>query len=113
MGIKRQNGGPYVCPKYEKIGQGMEEKVAKRLALLLKKERERELKLKREESRRQRELEELMQAMKEQQIDSEMRLKKEKGTQRKGGKRENAVRDGTGGTETEGEARDGTETSRA
>ncbi|KAK7490651.1 hypothetical protein BaRGS_00018068, partial [Batillaria attramentaria] len=41
-GIKRQNGGPYVCPKYEKIGQGMEEEVAKRLAVVDKKELERQ-----------------------------------------------------------------------
>lgn len=41
-GLKRQNGGPYLCPKYKKIGEGLEEEVAKRLAVVDKKELERQ-----------------------------------------------------------------------
>ncbi|KAK7461615.1 hypothetical protein BaRGS_00038622, partial [Batillaria attramentaria] len=46
--MKEQNGHPYVCPKYKKIGKGLEEEVAKRLAVVEELEiqkRDKEMKL--------------------------------------------------------------------
>nr|KAG5686750.1 hypothetical protein BaRGS_011866 [Batillaria attramentaria] len=48
--MKEQNGNPYMCPKYKKIGEGLEEEVAKRLAVveeleIQKRERDKEMEL--------------------------------------------------------------------
>nr|KAG5691202.1 hypothetical protein BaRGS_010138 [Batillaria attramentaria] len=32
--LKQQNGGPYVCPKYKMIGEGLEEEVASKLEMV-------------------------------------------------------------------------------
>nr|KAG5698435.1 hypothetical protein BaRGS_006630 [Batillaria attramentaria] len=102
--MKMANRSPYVCPKYKKIGEGMEEEIAKRLAVVDERELERQKyvqdltkqideakedlrkkkeefetqeQLRKEEAERLKEHEKKMKEIQEKQLDDEKRRKKE------------------------------------
>nr|KAG5702319.1 hypothetical protein BaRGS_002986 [Batillaria attramentaria] len=84
--MKHANGKPYSCPKYEEIGESVEQEVARRLAVVDKKELERqkyvqELQKKteaaEEEVRKQKEENEKKEQERQRQLEEEVKKRKE------------------------------------